>query len=248
MSFFDFLRRPRPAAPVAQGPAPMTRTQAAVLLAAALRKGGPFFCGVYAPRGDAGRVAVPIVLVLRRQAPVRLGWIDVLLNGSIVLDLDESAVASQVAAVIEAVAKRVCQAIRVQPVRADPRTWTRGLYRVRQAPNGLWTLDESGVVRAAGNTFEEAIALAAGAGGAATSLQPAMDPSYAARWLAAALREAGHSAWSDGQHIILATARGPDCRVRIAGDGTGLPDDCPEPQRSLIAGALRAVRIVEHLE
>jgi hypothetical protein len=145
----------------------------------------------------------------------------------------------------------------VMPVPADPRTWVQGGYRVRQAATGAWTIAtvSDGVARAEANTPEEALAMIAGAaagspaGSSGTAVvRPSMDPAYAARWIASALREHGHPAWTDGATILLGQPRGPDCKVEITRSGPAFSTGCPEPQRGLILGALRAVEIVEKLE
>jgi hypothetical protein len=246
MSIFSFLRGPR--RPAAE-PTQLTRTEAAARCAQAVRRRN-LFPLVYAPRGDGGRVAVRLVLATR--PPQELGWIEVPLSGAIDLHLNDSAVAAEVGVEVSRAIQRAFQGLTVLPVAADARLATHNGLTVRQAATGVWTIATGdGEARATADTFEDAVALATQApSGAAprgqSTVQVTMEPAYAARWIAHALRDQGHSAWVDGAAILLGSAG--RLRVEITPGGPRFPHDCPEPERTLISAALDAVRVVDRLD
>lgn len=250
----------------------VTRTVAAKLCTAALLRHRviPLIAQVYAPRGDVGRVAIPLALMA--SPPKTLGWIEIPLTGEITLQQDGSSLAAQLAPhitkiIVEAFANAN---IGVEPVAADARTWVRHGYRIRQAPSGLWNVVGVGdnEVRAALNTPEEAMLAAerapwnsasapvatttttgnAGDGNAPTVVVE-MEREHAARWIASLLSERGYPTRAEKSVVFVEHegGQGRERRVDLTLRGPVYENPISAGAREQLEAALAAVRLVDRL-
>jgi len=228
----------------------VTRLEAARRCALALARRG-LLARVYAPRGEVGRVAVPF----GKGPAIALGWLELPLNGDVLFNEDGSAIAAQLAPLVRSSIAAAFQGVRVRAVKPDARTWTVRSYRVLQAAIGLWhVIGPDGVVRAAANTPEEAVAVAqtapweTAAAAHPDLAMPRMEPDYAARWLAALLTEHGMLARALGNGLLAVDrTHGITSHARIATMGVTFDAGFPEAARARIEAGLRAVRLVERL-
>jgi len=228
----------------------VSRIDAAKLCVQALLK-RRLIAQVYAPLGEAGRVAIPLAMPSPPHA--RLGWIEVALNGDVTLHQDESSLAAQASPLITAIVVGVCASIIIQPVPADTRTWDVRGYRIVQAANGLWNVvGGNGVVHDALDTPEAATLAAeraawdrAGAAAAAV-VAIEMEREHAARWIASYLRDHDYPSRVEGT-VVFVQHGDQERRVDITVRGPVFERDFPEVARTAIEGGLSSVQLVERL-